>query len=75
MKMGSKCSRDKQQCETGSESLSQPQDTFIAEKLPHNYHAILKDADEDFDIDKYSSMPTELLYKQLEDGVFLKQKR
>lgn len=46
-----------------------------AEKLPHNYQAILKDADGDFDIDKYSSMPTELLYKQLEDGVFLKQKR
>ncbi|KAK1576292.1 hypothetical protein Q3G72_012684 [Acer saccharum] len=47
-----------------------------AEKLPHNYQAILKDADdEDFDIDKYSSMPTELLYKKLEDGVFLKQKR
>ncbi|TXG48317.1 hypothetical protein EZV62_027611 [Acer yangbiense] len=89
--MGSKCSRDEQQCVTGSESLSQ--DTFIvreieiesddsddmkavappakAEKLPHNYQAILKDADEDFDIDKYSSMPTELLYKQLEDGKYL----
>ncbi|KAK2634957.1 hypothetical protein Ddye_029749 [Dipteronia dyeriana] len=47
-----------------------------AEKLPHNYQAILKDADhDDLDIDKYSSMPIELLHKQLEDGVFLNQKR
>ncbi|KAK2634961.1 hypothetical protein Ddye_029753 [Dipteronia dyeriana] len=47
-----------------------------AEKLPHNYQAILKDADhDDLDIDKYSSMPMELLHKQLEDGVFLNQKR
>ncbi|KAK3188960.1 hypothetical protein Dsin_028521 [Dipteronia sinensis] len=46
-----------------------------AKKLPHNYQAILKDADEDFDVDKYSSLPMELLYKRLEDGVFLHKKR
>ncbi|KAK4850135.1 hypothetical protein QYF36_004111 [Acer negundo] len=47
-------------------------DDMKAEKVPHNYQEIIKDADEDFYIDN-SSM--ELLYKQLEDGVFLNQKK
>ncbi|KAL5775462.1 hypothetical protein ACOSP7_013019 [Xanthoceras sorbifolium] len=79
-----------QHCATKTPTRSESEDTCIVreiviesdeetgantvpdQKLPHNYEAILKDADADFHIDNSS---IELLYKQLEDGVFLNQKR